>query len=613
MAILTSSTLPLRDWSQRNGDGAYHPIWHRSAPKNVSKADGWGLGSDGWAAWSAHLASRRDPRAIAALFAAKSPLLACEAPLSAAAAGGKLPAALELLEVLDRAERRAGWNFAAGPATLATTWMHEASHRRRATFGLEALAWCRALPALAAQLPADVWWQMFEMLQALAEDPAGAVDGDPLARQWLDAELPITLAYLFPEVKGARQLAAPAATRLAAAIESLVAADGMPAAGNLSIARGLLATWARSRLLLRQRKKSAWDEKLEARYAAFAQQLLRLARRDGSMAFAPASVKDQGRELFGLALVGGARAERTLAQLLIPGLKGSAKGSAPKSVPAAANNEQAGVSVLRGNWSRGRERLFVARHGGQVNIELNSGRDTLLSGAWTCEIRRDGTLLVPEADATWDEVCWNSNEDVDYLELELAVAEGVRVQRQMVLARDDRFLLVADSVLCEQPASIEYRSVLPMVEGVTFDAATESREGYLIGSKARALAFPLALPEWRAERSYGSLEVNTGGLELRAAREGARAMYVPLLLDLDPRRLFRPATWRQLTVAELRKAVSLDTAVGYRVQVGKRQWVIYRSLGERGNRTLLGQNLVSDFLVARFDTEGEIAPLLDIE
>jgi len=57
-----------------------------------------------------------------------------------------------------------------------------------------------------------------------------------------------------------------------------------------------------------------------------------------------------------------------------------------------------------------------------------------------------------------------------------------------------------------------------------------------------------------------------------------------------------------------------DVAVGYRAQCGKDQWLIYRSLVEPANRTLLGQNLSSECLVARFlAPEGEIDELLEIE
>jgi len=49
------------------------------------------------------------------------------------------------------------------------------------------------------------------------------------------------------------------------------------------------------------------------------------------------------------------------------------------------------------------------------------------------------------------------------------------------------------------------------------------------------------------------------------------------------------------------------------VALGNRQWLIYRSLGQPGNRTLLGHNLSTEMLVARFDKSGEVEPLIEIE
>ena len=72
-------------------------------------------------------------------------------------------------------------------------------------------------------------------------------------------------------------------------------------------------------------------------------------------------------------------------------------------------------------------------------------------------------------------------------------------------------------------------------------------------------------------------------------------------------------TWRQLTVAENLTAQSDDVAVGYRVQIGRQQWLFYRSLAACGNRTLLGHNLVSEFLVARFSKEGKVEAIVETE
>ena len=102
------------------------------------------------------------------------------------------------------------------------------------------------------------------------------------------------------------------------------------------------------------------------------------------------------------------------------------------------------------------------------------------------------------------------------------------------------------------------------------------------------------------------------GLELKFSVKG-NALFAPLFFDLDPRRFARRLTWRQLTVAESLEIQPADVAVGYRVQLGKEQWLIYRSLAQTANRTLLGHNLSTEMLVARFDPTGEVEALVEIE
>jgi hypothetical protein len=85
------------------------------------------------------------------------------------------------------------------------------------------------------------------------------------------------------------------------------------------------------------------------------------------------------------------------------------------------------------------------------------------------------------------------------------------------------------------------------------------------------------------------------------------------LIDLKRKRTGKPLTWRRLTVAEERRVQPADRAVGYRVQIGRKQWLVYRSLAPIANRTVLGKNLSSEFLVARFNQDGECDPILEIE
>jgi hypothetical protein len=305
----------------------------------------------------------------------------------------------------------------------------------------------------------------------------------------------------------------------------------------------------------------------------------------------------------------------------------------------ATHSEKTAVAVLRTDWSETCERLTIYYPGQSVSLELVCDGRPLLSGAWKCEVCRNGSPCV--ALTAWESTCWVSDEDVDYLELEIKLAGGLRVQRHVALARQDRFLLLADAVFSDgertessaqrrtadfggsvphdapapgcTPGTLEYRCTLPLDPGVSFHGAKDSREGFLQAVRKRlALVLPLALPEWRSDSRVGELSTSTQGLELRQAIAG-RGLFAPLFIDLDPRRLRGRFTWRPLTVAESLVIQPPDVAAGYRVAIGKQQWLIYRSLGPKGNRTLLGHNLSTETLIARFQRTGEVESIIEIE
>ncbi len=93
----------------------------------------------------------------------------------------------------------------------------------------------------------------------------------------------------------------------------------------------------------------------------------------------------------------------------------------------------------------------------------------------------------------------------------------------------------------------------------------------------------------------------------------ACALCCPLFIDLNPKRSTKERTWRQLTVGEMLDIVPPDVAVGYRVQSGDDQWLIYRSLSQPGNRTLLGHNVAGEFCAGRFLPTGKFKEWIEIE
>lgn len=512
-------------------------------------------------------------------------------------------------------------------------WLDESSgEENRRAYARSALAWCRRLPQLADELPAKTWQKLFEHLVHAAID-ANATSGsdapannDPVAWQLLAGELPLAMASFFPKIKECRRLLPLARKSLSAGLNDLLDGDGLLHAKHFDDLRPLLALWIRCLALGERWKRGCWTPKADAQFRRFVRNSLRLTRGNGSGVFGDESADSDGIALVttGVAMAGNA-ADHAIASLMFDGKsksksrKKNERSLATVKLPeATVHSEWAATALLRPSWESSAPRLSVLYPDASCRMELAIGKDVLWSGEWEFDVRIDGAAMSPKGE--WAETCWVSDEDADYLELELELTEGIRVQRHFFLARQEGFLLLADSVLGTRFASLDYCSRLPLGQRTTFRRACETREGFLASRKIRAVGMPLALSEWAADASAGpnsSFEAvadrdEKTSLELRQSALG-NSLFAPMFFDLDRRRFNKPLTWRQLTVAGSLKKQSAETAVGYRVAIGSQQWLIYRSLTPPCNRTLLGHNLSSEMLIGRFTREGEIETLIEIE
>lgn len=473
-------------------------------------------------------------------------------------------------------------NVCGDTADILRQWLDEtAGSHFTLDYALAALQWCRRLPRLSAEVPAGVWWRLLNHLLR-APQPSD----EPLVQQLLAGELALTLARLFPEIKACRRLLPNARRTLSAGLNELLDGKGLLHARHFHWLQPLLACWTRCRALGARLKRGCWNRKAERQYRRLVRNVFRLSRRDGTLFFS-----DSTDEPSIVALL------RTVSTKV-------------GAIRPSVHSEWAATAVLRPDASRSSPRLAVLYPGNSCRVELACGRDVLWSGSWALEVQLDGVAAVPTSD--WSELCWVSDKDVDYLELEIELSEAVRVQRHILLSREDRFLLMADSVLASRRAEIAYRGTIPLCSGITFREACETRRGTLTGRKRRATALPLALRERLDESANGGLASTTAGLQLRQNAEG-QALFAPLFFDLDRQRTIKPLTWRPLTVGQSWAVQPADVAVGYRVAIGKRQWLIYRSLTGPTYRSLLGHNLLSEMLVARFDRKGEVESLIEIE
>lgn len=566
-------------------------------------------GPERWSEWVAYLESRSTlPPAKVLPPGRRGPLAWCR---SGAIAPVPLPGSL--------GHRLEGWTRGPLPSSPAVVqhlepWLWTIGARvRDEQFALECLGWSYLLPQLAAVLPAATWREALDALTGLAADAAGTQTTLPLlVDQLLTGELPWTLAYQFPELAACRALGRLARRRSSERILQTLDACGLPPCAHLDLVRPWLASWTRSLSLVGADGRTCFTAAARARYARFVRQALQLSRQDGEPVFSTGrpGLHDWTWLDAAVALAGGEE-NAAIADQRLP-WRAAARAASARQVffpDSSVNSPTAQLASLRPDWLRGGEQLVIGSERGVLRSELNCGATTLWSGDWPVEVCVGERRLRPQA---WQEICWHSDDDVDYLELEAEWSGSWRLERQILLAREDRFLWIADALIGPQRESLEYRSVLPLASGVEFQGEPQTREGYLVHRRRLARILPLALPEWRTAAAGGSLEAVSDGLLLRQQARGQR-LYAPLFIDLRSDRMKWPVTWRQLTVGERLEIQPPDVAVGYRVHTGGDQWLFYRSLAPPASRTLLGQNVLHEFLAARFDVEGDADELLAID
>lgn len=271
-----------------------------------------------------------------------------------------------------------------------------------------------------------------------------------------------------------------------------------------------------------------------------------------------------------------------------------------------------------------------------VSVQLELRNDLILFGSWDVAVRLGGKRLRPLE--PWSETVVYSENDCDYLEIDLPLEQDYRLQRHFLLDVAHRILILADSVFWDgdgkrKPKTLEYESTLlysPTLRAKEANGATEltffsenstgKAAGKSTGKTATATKatplfrmLPLDLPEWKNEATDASqVLTDQSNLVLRKQTE-SRGFFLPLFFDLDAKRLGKPYTWRRLTVGENMTKVADDQAVGFRVQLGTEQYLLYRSLTDLTNRTVLGHNLIDDFCFGRFNIDSGVESLVAVQ
>ncbi len=486
---------------------------------------------------------------------------------------------------------------------------------------LVTIAAVHSLRAISGHGPYIEWNGLVTRLLEISTAAESNVRLAPAIYQILAIEVPLAIAFQVPEIEDHRQLAVCCCRKLELSLGDMLDHDGWPHARYLDVFGVLGASWLRCGLML-EKMKIEMQPDPSSQLQWVVRQLLRIAGPDDRLLFSTGRIRPMAEDLMRCLkrFSSDPHDKRILKSRRLDGsnetskpeprISISKKGDSKKKKlpPSSCVSEWGESGVLRSRWRSNSPIVGFDYSSSSIGLAI-ARSENLISGVAMPKISINSAAVVVDQDL--EIVCQQSDKDVEYIELETDLGKDAVFNRQILLSREEEFLLIADVVVPGEPARIDYRCDYPLTPGIVGMRETENREVYLRTSEIQSLVLPLALPEWKVADSDDRLEFDDSNLTLVQSIDG-RGLYAPLFFDLNPNRSRLKRTWRQLTVGENLESVPRDVACAYRVQLDGQQWCFYRAISEQGNRTFLGENVTCEFVFNRFRRDGKVTTLLMI-
>lgn len=268
-----------------------------------------------------------------------------------------------------------------------------------------------------------------------------------------------------------------------------------------------------------------------------------------------------------------------------------------------------GVACLRANWAPAADACLLTWGEGRMRIELSACGRPVLGGEWRGETALHGRTVRAGA---WECVCWFSDGDCDYVELQAAGEMELSLVRRVLLSRTGHFLYLVESARAGGAGALNHTLRLPLAAGTTVRADALSREWEVRAGRLPVRVFPLGLEQEAVRHAAGRMEVTEDALTLTQQSAGPGTI-CPLLFDWSPSRNSASAEWRRLTVVEEGRVAAPWIAAAFGLRLGKRHWVAYHSLHPGLPRTVLGLHTPDETVFGRFTRRGNIEPIVIVE
>lgn len=430
----------------------------------------------------------------------------------------------------------------------------------------------------------------------------------------ISGELPWRLGFLFSGVSGAKNFRQLGQQNLRECFFDRTDTDGTPHMDFHARLDFWLAALTRASYIGHLWGKSIWDQEAQERFQWSVENMVALCDASGKIAHCPVHTVEHHQLLILAAYYADLSArgvERRYLKALTSGKKRQ-KFLLQADEEPSNQSDWSAIASMRNYWSDSSNLLVTTWNSDLPELSLSATGKLLIEGDWGFSLTADDNAI--SGDGEWSCICWHSDEDADYLELQMDLESGYKLERQVLLPRNQHFAFLSDIVTGTETANLEYRSVIPISSGIIGSLREGTHELQLKTKGLSARVFPIGLPQERDFFQSGSLTLDDQNqLVLHQASLG-NALYAPLIIDWEPELKRKPADWASLTVSEGGKISARDEASGHRLRIGAHQLLVYRSLKKGENsRAVLGHNTNYESVIGRFDKNGDVSPLLFVE
>lgn len=272
-------------------------------------------------------------------------------------------------------------------------------------------------------------------------------------------------------------------------------------------------------------------------------------------------------------------------------------------------SDDAQFAVLRQNWSPRGLVLAVDYSGPECGIVLDILGRRVFCGDLRTVVTIDGTENRVTGD--WESVCWFSDSEAEYLELQCTTEEGWQLNRQFFLARSAELLLFADTLILPEKQSFELQWTIPSMTGTGLKGVLPTRAQDLQGMDFPVRVLPIGLPSNPMEPTTSRIQW-ADGLQWQTRAE-TDCLCIPVGFAWSRKELSPHDYWRSLTITNDRRLVSPDEAVAFRIPHANKQIIFYRSHRGVHRYAFVGAQTFAECLIGTIGSDGELTEWVTVE